>query len=171
MASRGRHIVTRHYRRGTFWGRSPADTGVTALAASTAVLDSTQVGVVEGQTIIRVRGQIIVGTDQQAASENFAGAVGMCLATDQAVAVGVGSIPTPYTDQDSDVWFMHQYFGGGNVQLSAAGFDSISMMVFPFDSKAMRKQATGTTLCVVVENGSSVGMFYWLQFAVLAKVA
>jgi len=158
-------------RRGTFWGRSPADTSPTVLAAQTAVLDSTAVPVVEGQTIVRVRGQILVHSDQQAVTENWAGAVAMYIASDQAVAVGVGSLPTPYTDQDSDLFFMHQFFGGGIRVISAAGFEEGIYSRFEFDSKAMRKFASGQTLCVVVENGSTVGLQYWLQFAVLNKVA
>jgi len=144
---------------------------VTALAASTAVLDSTAVPVVEGETIVRARGQIIVGSDQEAATESWAGAVGMCVASDQAVAVGVGSLPTPYTDADSELWFMHQFFAGRFVFVTGAGFENVSMLKFEFDSKAMRKMPSGSTLCVVVENGAVRGLSYWLQYAVLFKVA
>ncbi len=44
-------------------------------------------------------------------------------------------------------------------------------MVFPFDSKAMRKLEDGQTLIVVVENGATVGMTYQLTYSVLFKVA
>ena len=170
MATRrsGRHIV-RSYRRPVFWGRAPADAGSTALAASTAVIDSTAVPAGDGETIVRVRGQIIVSSDQLAASESWAGAVGMCIVTDQAVAVGVGSVPTPYTDQDSQLWFMHQYYGGRFNFVTAAGFDCQGHTVFPFDSKAMRKFPLGTTLAVVVENAAN-GTIYWLQYSVLFKI-
>ena len=162
---RGRHIV-RSYRRPVFWGRSPNDSAATALAANTAVLDSSAIPLVEGETIVRVRGQIIVGTDQVAAAEEWAGAVGMCVVTDQALAVGIGSIPTPYSDQDSDLFFMHQFFGG---RLMAAADDQI-MTRFEFDSKAMRKLPSGSSLAVVVETANAGGILYWLQYAVLFKV-
>ncbi len=160
-------------KRGTFWGRSPADAAATGLAGQTAVLDSTAVPVVEGETIVRTRGQILIASDQSSATESYAGAVGMCIATDQAVAVGVGSIPTLYSDQDSDLWFVHQYFAGGILFKDATGVNPNRFTSFPFDSKGMRKFVTGTTLCVVVENGSSAGtgIEYWLQFAMLFKVA
>ena len=168
---RGGGRIHRAHRRGTFWARSPSDANVTVLAGLSAVIDSTALPQAEGVTVIRMRGQIIVGSDQNAASEDWVGAVGACIVSDQAVAAGVASVPTPYTDQDSDLFFMHQYFGGSVEVVSAAGFDRRGMSVFPFDSKAMRKFAVGSTLAVIVENGASVGLQYWLQFAVLLKVA
>ena len=169
--ARSRHVVRRGIRRATFWGRSPADTADTSLAASTALLDSTAIPLVQGETIIRVRGHIGVKSDQIAASEQFVGAVGMCVATDQAVAVGVGSIPTPYTDSDSELWFMHQFFIGGLTVASSIGIVGIPWKIFDFDSKAMRKMPFGNTLCVVVENGAAVGVKYFLNYSVLFKVA
>ena len=157
-------------RRATFWGRSPADTAVTTLAQASAVIDSTAVPGGAGQTIVRVRGQILMGSDQFAATESPVGAVGMCVVSDQAVAVGVGSIPTPYTDQDSDLWFVHQYFGTRFGLVTAAGLDPQVFTRFEFDSKAMRKFPLETTLAVVVENGAaSHGMMYYLQYSVLFK--
>ena len=171
MARRGRFVARNFHKRGTFWGRSPADTGPTAIAASTALLDSTSVPVVEGETVIRARGYIAVANDQSAALENATGAVGICIATDQAVAVGVGSIPTPYTDQDSDLWLMHQYWSVRNMVESSTNEYALGYQIFHFDSKAMRKNPTGTTVCIVVENGSSTGgAVYHLCFSILFKV-
>ncbi len=158
-------------KRATFWGRSPADTAPTSLAASTAVLDSTSVPLIQGETIVRVRGAINVSSDQQTVTENQLGAVGFLIASDEAVAVGVGSIPTPYTDQDSDLWFVHRYFANRTVFSSGVGVDFNVMFEYSFDSKAMRKIETGSTLCVVVENGSTTGLLYTLNYAVLFKVA
>ena len=130
---------------------------MTGLAAATAVLDSTSVPVAEGQTVVRVRGFIGVDNDQAAALENVVGAVGMFIASDQAVAVGVGSLPTPYTDQDSELYLMHQYFAVRNPQDGAGLEWSDGLKIFEFDSKAMRKMESGQTFCVVVENGSATG--------------
>jgi hypothetical protein len=129
------------------------------------------VPVVEGETIVRVRGHIGVKSDQEAADEQYMGAVGFCIASDQAVAVGVGSLPTPYTDQDSELWFVHQYWMGGYDFQDATGFGTQPFSVFPFDSKAMRKMPSGTTLCVIVENGHATsGCQYVLGYSVLFKV-
>jgi len=173
MAFRG-HRSSRVFtsrRRGTFWGRSPADTGITTLAAATAVIDSSAVPLTQSQTLIRTRGQIIIQSDQTATSEQPVGAVGMAVVSSQSVAVGVGSVPTPYTDQDSDLWVMHQYFATDLRFETAIGFQSV-MRVFEFDSKAMRKMEDGQTLIFVVENGHAThGLQYYLQFATLFKAA
>ena len=170
MARRSRFGIAHVKKRGTFWGRSPADTAQTNVAAATAVLDSTFVGAGADLTIVRVRGQFIVNSDQAAATESPVGAVGACVVTDQAVAVGVGSIPTPYTDQDSDLWLVHQYFGFKVRFVSAVGVEPQWSHRYEFDSKAMRKVHQGQTMCWVVENGAAThGLEYYLQYAVLFK--
>jgi hypothetical protein len=129
------------------------------------------VPVAEGETIVRTRGSIVIMTDQAAAAqEDQIGAVGFCLASDQAVAVGVGSVPTPYTDQDSELWFVHQYFANRTFVNSASIHDNRSI-TYDFDSKAMRKMESGQTMVIVVENGGTQGLVYKLSFAVLFKVA
>ncbi len=175
MADRSRHSQGfrrgTFIKRGTFWGRSPADTVSTTLGASSSVLDSTAVPVAEGETIVRTRGWIGVASDQAAVSEAFVGALGFAIASDQAVAVGVGSLPTPYTDQDSELWFVHQFFTS-RMDIDSAGLATRrGYDMFSFDSKAMRKMQSGQTLVIVVENGSAVGMQYQLTYAVLFKVA
>ncbi len=172
MANRSRFRVVRVHRRGTFWGRSPADTSFTVLAAGTSVLDSTFQAGAPGLTIMRTRGHIAVMTDQAAAAqEDQIGAVGFAVASDQAVAVGVGSLPTPYTDQDSELWFAFQYFVNRTRIDSASVHSPSGLQIFPFDSKAMRKMATGETLIVVVENGAAThGLVYMLNYSVLLKV-
>ena len=158
-------------KRATFWGRSPADTAFTALAASSAVLDSTANSVDAGETIVRVRGQLIVSSDQSAVSEEILGAVGFMIVSDQAVATGVGALPTPYTDQDSDLFFVYQHFADGVVFLDSTGFQHNRFARFEFDSKVMRKFPLGTTLSVIVENGSTTGMIYALQYSVFFKTS
>ncbi len=168
--TRGGYRTRSYTKRGTFWGRF-GDNDAVGLAATTAVLHSTAVPVVEGETVVRTRGQIHVASDQMVASETPTGAIGMLIASDPAVAVGVGSLPTPITDLDSELWFMHQFFAAGIVFDTGIGFQTPRFEVFQFDSKAMRKFESGQTLCVIIENGSTVGMTFVLQFAVLFKVA
>jgi len=56
-------------RRETRWIQSTVETGTTALAASTAILDQTLGGAVDPFTIVRTRGHVWWSTDQQAALE------------------------------------------------------------------------------------------------------
>jgi len=158
-------------RRGTFWGRSPSDTGPTVLAKQTAVIDSSAVPVVQGETIVRTRGFINVRSDQTASSEDGPGALGACVLSDEAVAAAGAAVPTPYTNADSDMWFLHQFFDW-SMQSVAADVQPTMFQRYDFDSKAMRKMQQGETLAFIVENGSvTYGMSYFLHFAVLFKVA
>ena len=168
MARRIRSVRVGGYVRPTFWGRSPSFTVPVALGSGIALLDSSAVGVAEGETIVRIRGDLFVRSDQQAATEETNGAVGACIVTDQAFAVGVGSIPTPYSDQDSDVWMLHQYWASGfNSNVDG---DMLSFQRFSFDSKAMRKLPDGSTFVFVIENAASgAGVQYYLNYAVLFK--
>ena len=168
---RRRAPVARGTRRMTQWFRSADITGYSTLGAATAVIDQSLAGITEPVTAIRCRGIISVQSDQTAASETPFGAVGMCVVSDQAVAVGVTAIPTPITDKDSDLWIMHQYFFAPVAFGSGVGFRNISQS-YEFDSKAMRKVPEGSTLIWVVENAAvGSGLIFALQFAVLLKLA
>ena len=167
----GRHVVAPRYKRATFWGRSPENTTVIGLASATALLDSSAVPLVQGETIIRVRGTLWITPDTLAATENSNGALGFCIVMDQALAVGVGSIPTPYSDQDSELWFVHQYWATRNMKQTDVGFSAEGFQRVDFDSKAMRKLPSGSSLAVVIENGNSgAGVSYYLNYAVFFKV-
>ena len=110
-------------------------------------------------------------SDQEAADEDQIGAVGAAVVSDQAATVGVTAVPTPITDKDSDMWFLHQYFASSFTFVTAAGF-SEQLKRYDFDSKAMRKVPEGTTISWMVENASATfGIEYYLQFAVLLKLA
>ena len=169
--SRFPSAVGRSPRRLTQWFRSADVTGYTLLANGVAVLDQSLQGLLEPVTAIRCRGNISILTDQIGASERPFGAIGMCVVSNQALAIGVTAIPTPITDKDSDLWMLHQYIHAPMVRGDATGFANLSQ-TFEFDSKAMRKVPEGSSLVWVVENGGATSSFnYLLQFAVLIKLA
>ena len=169
--SSGTYRGRSYTRRGTFWGRSPADTVATVLAKNTAVIDATAVPVVQGETVVRTRGFINVRSDQTGSAEDGPGALGFAILNDESVAAAGASVPVPYTSQDSELWFVHQYFDW-SMQTLAAEVAQVPYQRYDFDSKAMRKIEQGQTLAVIVENGSvTYGMEYFLHFATLFKVA
>ena len=171
MARRGRTFRSSGSSRLTQWFRAADVGGYTSLAAGTAVLDQSLSGLTEPVTAVRVRGQISCLSDQTATNETPFGAVGMCVVTDQAFAIGVTAVPTPITDADSDVWIMHQYWNAPVNASTDIGFSNISQ-IFAFDSKAMRKVPEGSRLIWVVENASSAfAALFVLEFAVLIKLA
>jgi len=66
-------------------------------AASTAVLVSSLSAAalaLRPFTVVRTRGSMFLETDQQAASEFYQAAIGCCVVSDQAVAIGVTAVPT-----------------------------------------------------------------------------
>jgi len=167
----GARRFTSSNRRLTQWFRATDITGYTTVGPGIAILDQSLVGITEPITSVRCRGSISMVTDQEAATEQPFGAVGMCVVTDQAAAIGVTAVPTPITDKDSDAWIMHKYIYAPMVFGSAIGLHNLSQ-TFDFDSKAMRKVPEGSVLIWVVENSSpSFSFQYALQFAVLIKLA
>ncbi len=97
-------------RRKTLWIASADVTGVTNLVAGATVLDQTFVADTGEPslpwTIVRLRGSLYVASDQTATNEDAHGALGAIVVRDAAAAAGVGSIPTPVTEQSDEGWFM-----------------------------------------------------------------
>ena len=157
-------------RRATLWTSAADVTATTALASQAAVLHQSFSGGVDPITVVRTRGNIWYGTDQAGTSESYAGAIGMCVVSDQAAAIGVTAIPTPITDAESDMFFVHEYFAQRFVVGDATGLNQDGLSRTSFDSKAMRKVNPDETICVVVENAFSVGLIFLVQFRMLLKV-
>jgi len=140
------------FRRDTQWG-SLAST-VTTLASGTPVLFGglSAVGLaLRPFTIIRVRGYLNIASDQLAAAEHYAASFGMCVVTEQALAIGVTAVPTPQTDKSSDLWFVYEELAGA-VKFIAGAALSEQSPGFSFDSRAMRKVEEGQDIAVVEES-------------------
>ncbi len=157
-------MANRSFRRGasaissnrrTQWTASADIAGYTTLAAAASVLDQTLSNAVQ-TTVMRTRGSISVLSDQIITSEEPFGAIGMCIVSDQAAAVGISSIPTPMTEAESDLWFVHEFFYAPVTFVTAVGMGDISQ-TFHFDSKAMRKVAPNETIFGSVSAETEVG--------------
>jgi len=108
-------------------------------------------------TIIRTHLYVSWVSDQVIADEAFGGAVGMCVVSDQASAIGASAVPTPVADIGSDLWFLHRFYSGGFAFLSSVGFDSAPVQSFQVDSKAARKVNDDEDPLVVAEFSSVFG--------------
>ena len=158
-------------RRHTQWFRSPDISAAVTLQAATSVLDTIFDPGTQPLTIVRTRGNIWVATDQAAASESWLGAIGFAVVSESAASVGITGIPTPITDKDSDLWYVHEYFAGGFSFQSGTGTQTQRYTRFQFDSKAMRKIGSEERSVTVVENAAAAtGFVYILQFATLVKL-
>ncbi len=137
-----------------------SETNTTLAAANTAALilsASAAMLALRPFTIVRTRGTWAVRSDQTGASENFDAALGMCVVSDQASAIGVTAVPTPFTDLGSDLWFLHQMMFNRFEFISGVGVEPLSNWIGNYDSKAMRKVEQGQDIAVVLENSSIVG--------------
>ncbi len=142
-------------RRETLWGDIAPGT-VAMAAASTAVITNVTGALFLGLrpfTVVRVRAQIQVRSDQQGAIEFWQAAWGICVVSDQAVAIGVTAIPTPFTDLGSDLWFAHEMATGLQGISSGTSTGELGRMV-NVDSKAMRKVEEGSQLVFVAETSA-----------------
>jgi len=101
-------------------------------------------------TVIRVRGILSVRSDQSAAVESQLAAWGKCVVSDQAVAVGVTAVPTPATDNASDLWFAYESLQ--NLGDIAAGPQQIETRFI--DGKGMRKVDGDQDVVTVIETAA-----------------
>ncbi len=159
-------------RRSTEWFASADVTAVATLAAGSKVLDQSLTTAELAKlpfTVVRVRGEVLVISDQIAGAEEQLLGIGFGVFSDTAVAAGVASLPDPITNESDDLWFVHKFvfntiLGTSNIQGNIGG-------VQMFDSKAMRKVEEGSDIAVVLANGSaSFGLEFWLKFRLLVKL-
>ncbi len=120
-------------------------------------------------TVIRTRGTWVISSDQSATTENFQAALGCCIVSDQASAIGVTAIPTPFTDQGSDLFYVYEMAFG---RLSSA--DATGQLVYSsvnYDSKAMRKVNDDQDINFVIESsGLSAGVQITHSARILLKL-
>jgi len=164
--------IVRSTRRETVWLQF-AQTR-TAVDVSTAVLVFTLNAAalaLRPFTIIRTRFELLMSSDQIAATENQNAAFGAAIVSDQAAAIGVTAVPTPVTDLGSDLWFVIQQMNQRIVFGDATGFDSRAGERYEVDSKAMRRCDVGQDMAVVLEASSiSAGTTIVIGGRMLAKL-
>jgi len=173
MAFRSRRPRVTGSRRMTDWAATSGRSAYTALAAASSILDTTFVTLdSQPETIVRTVGLLNIQSDQAAASERPFGAVGICIVSDQAAAIGITAIPKPFTDASSDLWFMHRFWAAPVAEAgTGASLQNISQDV-DLSSKAMRKLTDDETVCLVIENASAIhGAEYTFNVRLLSKVA
>ncbi len=160
-------------RRETLWffGQGAR---VTLTAASQAVVVTTLNAAalaLRPFTIVRTRGLLRVESDQVAATERQDIAYGHCVVSDQAVAIGVTAVPTPATDDGSDLWFVYERVMNDFTFLSSTGARPMGVSQY-FDSKAMRKvEGDSSDAISVVESSTiSLGAIITMHYRQLVKL-
>ncbi len=111
-------------------------------------------------TIVRVRGYWHISSDQEIADEVQHVGLGVAVVSDEALAAGVGSVPTPFSELDSDLFFVHEILMTEFLLGSAVGFSGDFGVGAQFGSKAMRKVEDGQDVAFSIEPAStSNGVF------------
>jgi len=150
-------------RRGGIARRETAWIGITpttnALNATAVVSNVGSAGLLAMRpfTIVRVHMVVHIESDQNAGSETQVAAIGMCVVSDQASGIGVTAVPTPETDDGSDLWLMHQWLLTAFRFNTAVGIEAGTGHVFSVDSKAMRKVNDDQDILVVKESNTIAG--------------
>jgi len=105
-------------------------------------------------TVIRSYIQWSMMSDQLVALEDQQVGYGRAVVSDQASAIGVTAVPTPFTDLSSDLWFMHGILSSRFVDTGTAVEVAPNPVQVTLESKAMRKVEDGQDLITVMENSS-----------------
>jgi len=102
-------------------------------------------------TIVRSRYEWYGRADVVTGGEEWGGAFGVCVVSDQAAAIGVTAVPTPITDTGSDLFFVYEQMFGrfGGTQVEEVGARKT------IDSKAMRKVNDSEDMVLVLESGAA----------------
>ncbi len=161
-------------RRESLWFDIGASRTVLAAANSAALTNGLSAAglALAPFTIVRTRLFIHVKSDQTGASEDYLMAVGLAIISEQAGIIGVTAIPTPFSDMESDLWFLHDIIGGSFTFVSGVGFQDPSGTMKSVDSKAMRKIEDGNDLALVIENSglAASGVTVTLSGRILIKL-
>ncbi len=140
-------------RRSTLWANT-VQSLITIAAAGTSTLSfslNAAALALRPFTIIRQRYTWYVRSDVVTGGELWGGAVAGAVVSDQASNIGVTAVPTPITDQGSDLFmFYDQAYGRfGGTQVEEVG------VLRDIDSKAMRKVEDDSDYVITFETPSA----------------
>jgi len=137
-------------RQTTWIGITPTRNSIAAASTSVLVASLNAAALLlRPFTIVRTRAFWSVRSDQDTADETFGAAVGMAVVSTQASAIGVTAVPTPETDQGSELFFLYELLMGEAI--IGAGSENQNLLTQQIDSKAMRRVSEGEDLVVVLE--------------------
>ena len=163
-AFRGR-APSRGPRRESMWLSIPvASDTITSGSVLMSVLNAAALEL-RPFTVIRTHITLHVNSDQIAADELQICAFGLEVVSEAAAAAGVASIPTPFTELDSDFWFLHQIIMAEFTFASGVGFDADGGKTVTIDSKAMRKVNNDEQVAIVAQGDFTVGSGFAVTMA------
>ena len=164
---------SRSPRRQVSWSLGP-DGIHTKTAAAVTIFDIGSQAVVNGLTIVRIRGDFLATLTVAGVGEGFSRcAFGLCVITENVFNAGVGSVPSPIDDIGWDGWMVHGMFALLSSEAAVFGNGS-SFYRSTIDGKAMRKWKASDILVGATQVADEVGtasITMALNTRVLAKLA
>jgi len=144
-------------RRETAWISAIFDTTNNAGAGAATLVRSFNAAALALRpfTIVRQHYLLSLQSDQVIATEDQVAGVGTCVVSDQANAIGITAVPTPFTDVGSDLWNLIEFIQSSFLFLDATGVDAQFATSRKLDSKAMRKVEVGQQFIMTQESASS----------------
>jgi len=144
-------------RRQTFWIGGTEVVTTNAAASGATLLTSLNAAALALRpfTVVRTRGLLAARSDQTGAAEFYSIAFGLIVVSEEAVAAGVGSVPTPDAQNSSD-WYVYERIANQFGFVSGTGI-LLSMTERIIDSRAMRKVSEGQQLISVQEVSATSG--------------
>ncbi len=142
-------------RRKTEWAGFGSETGTAELPSGVAVATATPAAILstgsivanalgffdQEVTIIRTIGMLMVNLNINTAVSQGSFAVGLYIARAEAIAAGIGSLPSPEDDPDAE-WLAH--FSGTLINPNSTARDGpLSGIQIPFDLRGQRIMKTG----------------------------
>ena len=169
-AVQARRVLPSGARRRTTWG-AIFSTGFQALAANSLVtagsFNAAGLANVAPGTLIRVRGLLVVRSDQNAAIEDGFGAMGVAVVTERARNAGGTALPDPVSQAAADYWQSYQPFIASHSIVVGTG---VAQETYTIDSKAQRRFGDLDAIVVQVTNAdaaSGISFMIALRFLFL----
>ena len=152
--ARSKHFPSRRTSgssRQTTWSLGPSgETGVISTSVSALFSVGAQ-ALEDGLTIVRTHGEVLASLlTGTGTGDGYECAVGICIVSENAAAVGITAVPMSMMDIGWDGWFAHKQFLVKTPVANELLNDS-TMFRWDIDSKAMRKIRETDVVLGVVE--------------------
>ncbi len=154
--ARRRGFVRGGPRRQTQWvAQQPLVDLVTGTGVNLVAIGNAALLELRPFTIVRTHLYWSIQSDQIIASEDQVMAIGCAVVSEQAAAAGVASVPTPVTDQGSDLWYLWDFMSSSYEFHNNTGTDAQFLGNYHrIDSKAQRRVEDGENTITVLESPS-----------------
>ncbi len=153
MGRRSELIHRSRSKRLTDWGFGPGGTGLTTISSSSTVILGSGISLTgRPATLVRTRGLFRMYLENVAnPGEGFQGAFAIGVVQVAAFTAGVGSLPGPISEMDSEAWLYHSIVGAHAHNATETSFNESTVFDLTVDSKAMRKLDDETVIVAVLE--------------------